>query len=303
MKPPAPYFGNKYLAGALIWAALGDVPNYVEPFSGLAGNLFARPCYGVDFRDRVETINDADGLVANALRALRLDVDAVIPHCDRPVVEVDLHAVHLHLVRAARLGDLAERLSVDMNYCDPQLAGLWLWAKSCWIGDGFGHDPPPRHIPRLSGGGGVGKGYGAGIHRGELRYHLAEYLHEVSARLRYVRIICGDWRRAVLPTGTVAHGMTGVLLDPPYGKGTISYAHGGTDDALLMAARDWAIANADHHQMRIVLCCYEAQLTMPDGWRCVPWKAHGHSDGGKLERLWLSPNCLRDPEPRQGLLL
>lgn len=54
MRQFAPYHGNKAGAAPLIWAALGDVPNYVEPFSGLAGNLFGRPCYGVDFRDKVE---------------------------------------------------------------------------------------------------------------------------------------------------------------------------------------------------------------------------------------------------------
>jgi hypothetical protein len=302
MKPPAPYHGNKHLAGAMIWAALGDPANYVAPFSGLAGDLFARPCHGVDFRDRVETINDADGLVANALRAIRLDVEAVIPWCDLPVIEVDLHSVHLHLVASARDGSLADRLSADMDYCDPKLAGLWLWAKSCWFGDGFGKNPPARHIPMLSGGGGVGKGYGQGVHRGELRWRLAEYMREVAARLRYVRIICGDWKRAVLPTLTVSHGLTGVLLDPPYGKGAVSYAHGGTDDALLLAARDWAIANGQHELLRIVLCCYD-DTEMPDSWRCVPWKAHGHSAGGERERLWLSPNCLSKPQPLQGSLL
>ncbi len=189
-----------------------------------------------------------------------------------------------------------------MDYFDPKLGGLWLWAKSCWLGGGFCDDPPPRHIPRLSGGGGTGKGYGVGVHRGELRYRLVEYMREVSARLRYVRIICGDWKRAVLPAMTVAHGMTGILLDPPYGKGSISYAHGGDDDALLMAARDWAIANGDHALLRIVLCAYSTQFDMPSGWTAVPWKAHGHSEGGKLETLWLSPNCLRGPVMQQGTL-
>lgn len=127
-------------------------------------------------------------------------------------------------------------------------------------------------------------------------------MREVAARLRYVRIICGDWKRAVLPTLTVSHGLTGVLLDPPYGKGAVSYAHGGTDDALLLAARDWAIANGQHELLRIVLCCYD-DTEMPDSWRCVPWKAHGHSAGGERERLWLSPNCLSKPQPLQGSLL
>lgn len=300
MKPPAPCYGNKAAASSLIWAALGDVPNYVEPFSGMAGNLFARP--GHDFRDRVETINDADGLVANALRGIKLAPEAVVEHADRAVVEVDLIAVHQLLVASARDGSLVAKLSADLDYCDPRLAGLWLWARSCWFGRGFCHDPPPHHIPHLSGGGGVGKGYGQGIHRGDMRYRLREYMVEAATRLRFVRIVCGDWTRVVTPVVTVAHGRTGVLLDTPYGVG-VTYAHGGDDTALLMAARDWAIANGDNVLLAIVLCCYDAQITMPDGWRCVPWKARSTRGDSKPERLWLSPHCIHTPQPRQGTLL
>ena len=301
MRQFAPYHGNKAGAAPLIWAALGDVPNYVEPFSGLAGNLFGRPCHGVDFRDKVETVNDADGLVANALRAIRDDIEAVIPWCDRPVVEVDLHAAHAHLVASARDGSLAERLSSDLDYSDPHLAGLWIWAKSCWFGDGFCHDPPERRIPMLSGGGGTGRGFGQGVHRRELRYRLAEYMREVAARLRYVRIECGDWARLVKPSITIQHGLTGVLLDPPYGEGAVSYAHGGTCDTLMLAARDWAIENGDHHHLRVVLCCYDS-IDMPPAWRCIPWKSHGGRHNADRERLWLSPHCLHQPQ-QQGLLL
>ena len=63
---PFPYFGGKALACETVWAALGDPVNYVEPFAGSAAMLLGRPNPG-----KVETINDADGFVANFWRAAR----------------------------------------------------------------------------------------------------------------------------------------------------------------------------------------------------------------------------------------
>jgi len=49
---------------------LGDPAGYVEPFAGSAAVLLARP----EFRGRrVETLNDADGWLVNAWRAIRND--------------------------------------------------------------------------------------------------------------------------------------------------------------------------------------------------------------------------------------
>jgi hypothetical protein len=39
---------------------------------------------------------------------------------------------------------------------------------------------------------------------------------ELAARLRRVRVCCGDWRRILTPSVTTYIGLTGVFLDPPY---------------------------------------------------------------------------------------
>jgi len=43
VRAPFPWFGGKRRAAALIWRALGDPPNYVEPFFGSGASLLARP--------------------------------------------------------------------------------------------------------------------------------------------------------------------------------------------------------------------------------------------------------------------
>jgi len=76
---PFPYFGGKSLARETVWAALGDPENYVEPFAGSAAMLLGRPNVG-----KVETINDADGFVANFWRAVSLDAAGLKTRNGRP---------------------------------------------------------------------------------------------------------------------------------------------------------------------------------------------------------------------------
>ena len=69
-KAPFPYIGGKSRVAAEVWARFGDVPNYVEPFFGSGAVLFKRPAEH-DWAHRIETVNDADGMVANFWRALK----------------------------------------------------------------------------------------------------------------------------------------------------------------------------------------------------------------------------------------
>ena len=63
-KAPFPWFGGKSKAAAAVWAALGDVAHYVEPFFGSGAVLLNRPHPAN--RPRVsETVNDLDGFVVN----------------------------------------------------------------------------------------------------------------------------------------------------------------------------------------------------------------------------------------------
>jgi hypothetical protein len=157
LRAPFPWFGGKSTVASLVWERLGaDVTNYVEPFAGSAAMLLARPQIG-----NVETINDADGFVANFWRSVAADPDGVAHHADWPVSETDLEARHYWLVTEGR-ARLAAVLGDPTRY-DAQVAGWWLWGICSWIGGGWcsgvgpwqwdGSEWANRKLPHLSNAG------------------------------------------------------------------------------------------------------------------------------------------------------
>lgn len=313
LRAPFPWFGSKRLIAAEVWRALGDVRGYVEPFAGSLAVLLQRPHPG-----RVETVNDADGLLSNAWRAIKLRPTETAEAADWPVNEADLHARHLWLVgqRAA----LTERLMSDPDWCDPQAAGWWVWGASAWIGSGWCSGRGPWGLvdgvfARLDGNAGMGinrqlphVGAGMGINR-KLPHvgnagrgtHIAATFAALSARLRDVRVACGDWSRVCGPSVLRAGGApVGIFLDPPYHEGDAAYA-GGQGAALWRDVCAYAVDVGASLGHRVVLCGYEGGFAPPPGWRTVEWKARGgygsQGDGdgranANRERLWLSPGCL-----------
>ncbi len=367
-KTPWPWFGGKADAAPQVWQALGDCDHYVEPFAGSLAVLLRRPhpCNRTYYS---ETVNDMDGLLVNAWRAMQLSPDAMAEAASWPVSEADLHARHIALVRWKAERDL-ERLMADPHWHDPVMAGWWAWGQSCWIGSGWcsgvggwmvgadgritnraGAREPgvTRKLPHLTGGGrgvnhagarepGVTRQLphlgndGRGVNHAGARspgvsdadepteYHpmtmpeLLRWFRFLSARLRHVRILNGDWARTL--TGGASKilsvrkgGVCGVFLDPPYlgtERANNVYSHDDHDIAHLV--REWALQHGDDPDYRIVLAGYdtEHESLARDGWRCVEWYRTGFLKGGmantgtgvdsgsqqKRERLWLSPHCL-----------
>jgi len=153
-KPPYPWFGGKGRAAHLIWAAIGAVPNYVEPFFGGGAVLLARP-----HEPGIETINDMDSDVSNFWRAVgwpdpltrhrrTMQVAEIVANwADYPVSEVDLHARHRWLVE--RLPAHRERMRRDPKYFSPERAGWWVWGLCQWIGSGWCTKPENGQRPDL----------------------------------------------------------------------------------------------------------------------------------------------------------
>ena len=253
LKAPFPYFGGKSSIAAEVWAALGQPKHYIEPFFGSGAVLLMRPSYIPG--EHVETVNDSDGFVCNVWRALKSDPDEVAKWCDWPVNHADLSARKKRLIENE--SRLLENLIADDTWCDPKLAGYWIWAASCWIGGGLTRVGQIPHLsdagkgvhkigsrPHLSHAGvGVHKigqrphlcNAGKGVHKIGSRPHIAkqspgvhklsmrgdgaiyDWFHRLSERLRHVRVVCGDWTRVCGGDWQDRMGPVGIFFDPPYG--------------------------------------------------------------------------------------
>lgn len=319
MKSPFVWFGGKRRVAAEVWAALGDVDNYVEPFAGSLAVLLGRPHDLDDGQRRAETVNDADGYLANFWRAIAADPEAVAHYADWPVNEVDLFARHVWLVNTGR-SRLLQGMEADPDWYDPQIAGWWVWGVNAWIGSGwcagdgpwmFDDDGELGKLPHL---GNAGKGVnrkrphlgnaGQGVNRqrphlgnaGKAGYNNLEYRRDgivayftqLASRLRDTRVCCGDWTR-ICTRGALAYGQTvGIFLDPPYlGDVRTADLYTVDDHQIANAVRDWALANGDNPRYRIILAGYttEHDELIPPTWRRHYWSASAaYQTRGAAER-------------------
>ena len=164
---------------------------------------------------------------------------------------------------------------------------------------------PSTQIPKLSPGGASGGGNGMqGIHGLNTRSRILETFQALSARLRGVRVACGDFERILSDSVTWRHGTTAILLDPPYADGEEVYSAGDDAPGTFARAAAWAAEHGSDKRLRIALCGYEGTWSPPAGWSTIAWKAKGGYGGqrgeGKAknenagrERIWCSPGCLR----------
>lgn len=170
LRAPFPWFGGKRRVSEFVWARLGDVDSYNEPFAGSLAVLLGRPT-----APRIETVNDLDCYLANFWRALQHDPEGVAYHADGPVNEADLHARHRWLV-----DHRPEAVMTDPEFYDVRIAGWWVWGQCLWIGSGWcsltdkRNQHPSEQRKKQRGGdvgvhsrkrfAGTGNGHGCGVH-------------------------------------------------------------------------------------------------------------------------------------------
>jgi DNA adenine methylase len=325
MKAPFPYFGGKSRIASLVWDALGQPKHYIEPFFGSGAVLISRPDY--DPTAHVETVCDKDGFVANVWRSLQSDPEEVAKWCDWPVNHADLSARKKKLI--ANEDRLLENLIADEKWCDPVMAGYWIWAACCWIGSGLTSIGQRPHI----GNTGVGvhalsqrphlSDTGRGVHSIGQRPHMVDngkgvqepyntpiytWFRDLSERLRNVRVVCGDWNRVCGGKWQDKMGVCGMFFDPPYGvtdRDTSVYHH----DSITVAqdVNKWVAERGANPKYRIVLAGYyeEHDNLLQCGWTHQMWKTGGgygnisgigaNSQGQKnqfRECLFFSPHCI-----------
>lgn len=147
---------------------------------------------------------------------------------------------------------------------------------------------------------------------------LGDYMAMLQARLRRVRVVCGDWSRIMGPSVTYKIGTTAIFLDPPYeGNLRADGLYAVDDGAVSAEVRNWCLEEIEderggfcgpryqHPKLRIALCGYEDEHGpyMPDDWEMIAWKANGgyanqrkndtQNNNAHEERIWFSPACLK----------
>lgn len=318
LQAPFPWFGGKSKVADIVWNRFGNVKNYVEPFAGSLAVLLGRP-----HEPHTETVNDLDCLLVNFWRAVAAEPEEVARHADFPVNEAELSARHMWLIRNKKA--LSDLLQAEVSAYDAKAAGYWVYGICSWIAGGWCSGEGPwvsdgktlvkgdagmginRKLPHL---GDAGRGINRQLpHLGDAGMGIRDMFSALQKRLRGVRVACGDWKRVVGPSVTEKHGITGVFLDPPYTDAADRAAvYAEESGSVGHDVREWAIANGYNPKLRIALCGYEGEHTMPGSWECVAWKARGGygsqsadgrgRDNAHRERVWFSPACL-DSETKE----
>ena len=176
-----------------------------------------------------------------------------------------------------------------------------------------------RQLPHLTSDGQGVNHAGArlpGVDNGEGEWHpvtmpeIRNWFGWLSARLRHVRVLNGDWTRALTGSATktlpvrMGGGVCAVFLDPPYAdtadRADNLYAHDSLDVA--HKVREWCLDHGADRDYRIVLAGFDGEHgdhLEQAGWSTIEWfDPKGYLSGGMgdqqhRERLWASPHCLQ----------
>lgn len=288
---PYPWFGGKRRVVDLVWPRFGNPSMYIEPFFGSGAMLLGAPD---GWQKRLEIINDKDAYVTNFWRSVRYQPDKVVEYMHAsPPDEVELTARHAWLRKQAE--SLRTLMEEDVEACNPEVAGYWVWGISLWIGGGFcasGSGGKIKGLPALAGK--------KGVHGEEWRTNARAKIDTLARRFSKVGITCGDWKR-VVSHAFLAHGGA-IFLDPPYEVSGDVYRV--SEGSVGKEVVDFCIENGKNRQLRIAVCGYSETIEIPSDWEEVPWKASiGFASQSALsekenknrfrERIWFSPGCLR----------
>jgi hypothetical protein len=208
--------------------------------------------------------------------------------------EVELHARHHYLIDNAT-EEFRTKMETDPDYYDAKMAGFFVFGQCASVGDNWLQPKGLKALPMLSSAGG-------GIHG--LTYSVQEQFTKLQARLKRVRVCCGDWKRIMTPSvldknkGLSPKDITAIFLDPPYSLDNRDkvYVH---DQDVYREVAQWALDNGDNPRLRIAMCGYQGDAQFP-AWQEYQWTGSGMGNmsdkRGKnnqsRECIWFSPNCL-----------
>lgn len=340
LRAPFPYFGGKSRIASTVWERFGKPANYVEPFFGSGAVLLACPWPGhtetvndadgllCNFWRALQA--DPDAVAAHAdYPVSELDLHARHRWLVAQRADVERLLAEPTWYDAQIAGWWVWGISqwIGSGWCASGKASEkmpYLSRPGSGLQQSFGQ------LPMLHGNSGAtGRDVhsktlsspalipevrdlaiqiphfgdeGRGMHRPAHTHALTAYFRTLAERLRRVRVTCGDFERILGPSVTWRHGVTAVLLDPPYDRTERADVYAVESDAA-ERARAWAIANGENPLLRIAYCGYDTGKSWPDGWQAVAWKTPGGygsqgtgrgRDNARRETIWFSPHCLNE---------
>jgi len=352
VKAPFPWFGGKAAAAPLVWSRLGDVAHYVEPFAGSLAVLLRRPhaanrtYHSETVNDLDGLLCNAWRSICLAPDATAEAASWPVSELDLTARHLWLVRWVREQEPAARLA--ADPGWHDPQAAGWWLWGISCWIGSGWCNgtgpwtvgpdgrilkqgaaprapgvarqrphlhdDGQGVNHAGTRAPGVSAGppGTEARPWEAGDFHPVTMSELRAWFAFLSARLRHVRILCGDWKRAVTRAAAItlscsAETPAGIFLDPPYAEDERDadlYAHDAA--GLASEVRAWCAAHGADPRMRIALAGFAGEgheELEALGWTAEEWFTRGFLTGGygnqgenghqqKRERVWFSPHCL-----------
>ena len=345
LQAPFPYFGGKSKIAHIVWRALGQPDHYIEPFFGSGAVLLLRPNYQPRVHVETICDKDGFVCnVWRSLQFNPNEVakwcDWPVNHCDLSARRFALlkNESHLleNLIKDEKWFDpvmagywiwaascwIGARLTVGMNI--NKIGGIPHLTDA-----GMGINKISQ-IPHLTNAGkGINKigkrpllsgGFSGGVKvHNEKRIETAlcsnvtdpyniniyKWFRQLSERLRYVRVVCGDWSRVCGGNWQDNLGSCGIFFDPPYSVENRSNVYHQDSRYIAQDVAEWAIERGKKSTYRIVIAGYyeEHERLLSCGWNIKRWKANGgyshtskskDSQGGKnrfKESLFFSPYC------------
>jgi len=150
------------------------------------------------------------------------------------------------------------------------------------------------------GNAGMGEPYNPNIYR---------TMRLLSERLRYVRVVCGDWTRVCGGSWQTGMGVCGMFFDPPYAvEDRDKNIYHNDSITVGKDVEKWCLSRGNDPKMRIVVAGYKEEYKnlVDAGWKTQSWSAQGgysnladsSSDAiGKTNRhretLFFSPHCVK----------
>ena len=132
---------------------------------------------------------------------------------------------------------------------------------------------------------------------------IYKWFRKLSERLRYVRVVCGDWTRVCGGNWQDNIGTVGIFFDPPYSvENRNQNLYHQESVTIANDVRKWCIERGNKSSYRIVLAGYDEHDELEKcEWTKHHWKTSGgYSKIGKKENmnrfretLWMSPHCIK----------